>query len=398
MAGLMRWRRIAGLLVVATLVAVAAIEARDYAPVVTFVVRAAQVGGWPGRLARWYARPVTDTLLEIPSRDGPLRARLYRPHPPRERAVLLVPGIHPAGIDEPRLVGLARELAATGIPVLTPELPDLTHFRITPQATDMIEDAGRWLAAQHDLAPDGRIGMMGISFSGGLSVVAAGRAALRDHVAYVFSYGGHGDLPRVIRYLCTGLEPAVPPGQQAIDPHAGEYWQPHDYGVAVILHEIAPNMVPPDQVQPLREGIETFLDASGLAGVDDTRAAQLFARARAMAARLPEPARTLLDEVNDRDVKTLGPKLLPHIGTYGTEPGLSPDQSPAPSAPVFLLHGRDDNVVPSAESILLADWLQPRTSVHLLVSTLLGHAEVDRRPRLRDVWQLIEFWKDMIAR
>ncbi|HVB39027.1 MAG TPA: hypothetical protein VND92_10835 [Vicinamibacterales bacterium] len=397
MATLMRWRRSVGLVGVVALLAFAAFEVRAYAPVVTFVVRAAQVGGWPGRVARWYARPFTETIIEIPSRDGPLRARLYRPQPPRERAALLVPGIHPAGIDEPRLVGLSRELAATGIPVLTPELPDMTHFRITAQATDMIEDAGRWLAAQPDLAPDGRIGMMGISFSGGLSVVAAGRAGLRAHVAYVFAYGGHGDLPRVLRYLCTGIEPEVPADQQALDPHAGRYWQPHDYGVAVILHEIAPSLVPADQVMPLRQGIETFLDASGLAGVDDARAAQLFARARAMASQLPEPAATLLEEVNDRNVKQLGPELLARIGSYGTAPGLSPDRSPPPTAPVFLLHGRDDNVVPSAESILLADWLRKRTHVHLLVSTLLGHAEVDRQARFHDVWQLIEFWKDMIA-
>jgi hypothetical protein len=46
---------------------------------------------------------------------------------------------------------------------------------------------------------------MGISFAGGLSVVAAGRPALRDHVAYVFSFGGHGDMQRVLRYLCSGL-------------------------------------------------------------------------------------------------------------------------------------------------------------------------------------------------
>ena len=51
---------------------------------------------------------------------------------------------------------------------------------------------------------------MGISFAGGLSMVAAGRPAIRDRLAFVFSFGGHGDLPRVLRYLCTGLEPLEP--------------------------------------------------------------------------------------------------------------------------------------------------------------------------------------------
>jgi hypothetical protein len=52
---------------------------------------------------------------------------------------------------------------------------------------------------------------MGISFSGGLSVVAAGRPSLAHRVAYVFSLGGHDDIGRVLRYLCTGREPRPSP-------------------------------------------------------------------------------------------------------------------------------------------------------------------------------------------
>ena len=49
----------------------------------------------------------------------------------------------------------------------------------------------------------------GISFSGGLSIVAAGRPALRDKVSYVMSFGGHGDLPRVMKYLASGKSLAM---------------------------------------------------------------------------------------------------------------------------------------------------------------------------------------------
>ena len=45
---------------------------------------------------------------------------------------------------------------------------------------------------------------MGISFSGGLAVVAAGRPTLRNHLLYVFSFGGDDDLRRVLKYFCTG--------------------------------------------------------------------------------------------------------------------------------------------------------------------------------------------------
>ena len=77
----------------------------------------------------------------------------------------------------------------------------MARYTISPAVTDAIEDAAVWLARQREAFPDGRVGMMGISFAGGLSIVAAGRPALRDRVAVVLSLGGHGDLPRTLRYL-----------------------------------------------------------------------------------------------------------------------------------------------------------------------------------------------------
>ena len=118
--------------------------------------------------------------MTVPWRGGAFRARAYQPvHSRGTRAILLVPGVHAAGIDEPRLVGFARDLTGMGHPVLTVELPDLTHYEITSRTTDMIEDAAAWMISRPSTrGPDGRIGMMGISFGGGLSLVAAGRPSI----------------------------------------------------------------------------------------------------------------------------------------------------------------------------------------------------------------------------
>ena len=117
---------------------------------------------------------------------------------------MLIPGVHRDGINESRLVGLAEDLAATGYGVLTVAAPDLQRFKITPAVTDMIEDAVRWTSEQPQFRTDGKIGVVGISFSGGLSIVAAGRESIRDRVAFVMSFGGHGDLARAMHYLTTG--------------------------------------------------------------------------------------------------------------------------------------------------------------------------------------------------
>lgn len=70
---------------------------------------------------------------------------------------------------------------------------------------------------------------------------------------------------------------------------------------------------------------------------------------------------------SDRDVASLGPLLDPYVAAYAEAAALSPSRSPAPTAPVFLLHGRGDTVVPAPESVI-------------------------------DVLRLASFWGDLLAR
>jgi dienelactone hydrolase len=314
---------------------------------------------------------------------------VYAPLRASRQTVLLVAGLHPAGIDEPRLVAFARELARTNVTVVTPEIPELSRFEITPALTDQIEQTALWLATESGLAPAGRIGMMGMSFSGGLSIVAAGRPALRDRVVFVFAFGGHDDLPRVLRYLCTGIETGA-----AADARRA----PHDYGVAVVLLNVADHVVPAGQVGPLRDAVRRFLRASYLDRRNKAEAEREFAAVRALAADSPQPARALLEWVNDRDVAHLGPLLLPYVASHADSSALSPSRSPAPSAPVFLLHGTDDTVIPASESVHLAERLRGAVAVRLLLTDVVSHAEANRPPDVSDVFELASFWGELLAR
>ena len=365
-----------------------------YARGASFVIRAAQLQGFLLEAAKADAQPFTvEPVQAIPTRHGPVRARVYRPDEHIRLAVVLVPGVHALGIDEPRLTALSGELAASGVAVATVEVPNLMRYEFSAASVDTIEDAVLWLMGRSDVARSGRVGLMGISFAGGLSVVAAGRPSVRERLAFVFSFGGHGDLPRALRYLCTGIEPPAPddPGTGAPRVRA-----PHDYGVAIILLGLADRMVPAEQVQALRRGILTFLDASQLDAIDKRRSATGFEEARALAKSLPEPSATLLRLVNTRNVKELGARLLPELEAVTYAPALSPERSPAPSAPVFLLHGVDDNVIPAVETILLADHLEDKTRVRYLLSDLISHASADRTPGAGDVLQLVGFWADVL--
>ena len=82
--------------------------------------------------------------------------------------------------------------------------------------------------------------------------------------------------------------------------------------------------------------------------------------------------------VNTRDVARLGPALLPYVAAMGDDVALSPRRNPAPSAPVYLPHGADDNVILAAESEMLAADLRARGGgVTELTTPLITHAEVD---------------------
>jgi dienelactone hydrolase len=378
-------RRVVALISAAGVLLAAAVVAYPYIHGLSFVVRAANLQGALRRAADLDTAPVRESVIRLSlASRGSLRARVFQP-PRARRAVLLVSGLHPAGIDDPRLVELARQLSASRVTVVTPEIPELSDFEITRALTDAIEHSAGWLAAQSELAPDGRIGMVGVSFSGGLTVVAAGRSSLAGKVAYVFALGGHHDLPRVLTYLCTGV------AESRTRP-------PHVYGGAVLLLGAADRVVPAGQVGALRVAIRRFLWASYLNNIDEARAAGEFAALRALAMTMPEPSATLLKYVNDGDVGKLGARLLPYVGSYGADPALSPSKSPKPSAPIFLLHGVDDNVIPSSESRRLAEDFRAHTPVRLLITPLISHVDADQSMDAGEIMRLTAFSAHLLSR
>src|SRR5262249_11630290 len=122
-----------------------------------------------------------------------------------------------------------------------------------------------------------------------------------------------------------------------------------------------------------------------------------FAHSRGLADALPEPSRTLMTYVNNRDVTHLGPILKPHLNALGGDPALSPDHSPPPAANVYLLHGLNDTVIPSIESALLAKTLRNRgVTVRFLATPIVTHASVDYSALASSAWALVRFWSAVL--
>jgi hypothetical protein len=172
----------------------------------------------------------------------------------------------------------------------------------------MIEDAAI-LRCRTTWRPwrDGAIGILGISFGGGLSIVAAGRPSLKGRVSWVLAFGGHADLPRTLRYLCTGVQPdgavrrRTTTGSRSSCSAPPIASSPRPGGAAARGDPVVPRSVAPRH---------------GRQGEGDARV-----RAREDAGgALDEPARTYMDYVNARDVAQLGPVLLPHVADSAAIP------------------------------------------------------------------------------
>jgi dienelactone hydrolase len=323
---------------------------------------------------------VSSEDVTVPTRTMSIGARVYRPVRARGPALLIFPGVHGGGVDEPRLVSMARQLAAAGGTVITVPLPDLRAYRLTVRSVDMIEDAIVW--ASRTFGTDGRIGVAGISFAGGLTLVAAGRPGVSDRLTSVFALGAHADLPRVLRYLCGEGTPATLPP-------AARLWRSAVFS-ASRSHTWCPRNRSRRSTTPwLRSSMRPSAE-----GMNPARAKQLFEGARAEEAALPEPSHTLMRAVNARDVRTLGRALGSFAEEVGGAPELSPARSPATSARVFLLHGTADSVIPSTETLALQAYLTARGNppVQVLLTPLVTHADARADVPLGDTWRLIRFW------
>lgn len=321
--------------------------------------------------------PLVETELSLPGRDGPIRARLYqRADAPRAPGLVVAHGVHFRGIDERRLVPFARELARAGRTVLTPELRDLTDYRITSQGERIIGDSALWLSARADLVSEERVGVMGFSFAGGLSLVAASRPELQGKLAWVTSIGGHHDLTRVLRFLI----------EDRIDTPGGPVpMKAHDYGLVVVVYGHVDHFVDEPDRACLRDALRLWLHEERALAV--ARASERTTESGERLFRLLEAGR----------LADLGPDLVRLVESRKDDLA---ELSPAGrlgqvGVPVYLLHGAKDSVIPPSE----AEWADRELSDaphQALVSPLLEHVEVDEGGSLSHQLRLVDLMAKML--
>jgi dienelactone hydrolase len=313
-------------------------------------------------------RKITIQDVTIPSPNGPIRARIYSPaNDPNAPGLVFVHGLNHQGIDEIKMRRFASWKAASGICVLTPDMPELRAYRIKSSSIDIMGQSARWFAQQtgHPVT------LMGVSFAGGMALMAAARPAYASSVKTVLVVGGYDDLARLAHFYVTGNEPR-PDGTI-------ETAQPNHFGAPLLEYMALAYLVPAGD----RAAIEPVLSAVLFDGrpLTPEMEAALSPSQRAELEYLlaNPPGRTKLLELAKQDAVELA-----SVSPHGNLAGLS--------AHVFVLHGLDDDYIPSAEAEWTAHDLPPGKLDGLLITPVVSHIMLGGKSIVwMDKWRLIHF-------
>jgi dienelactone hydrolase len=288
--------------------------------------------------------------------------------------IVVVHGMHELGIDEPRLVNFARALAASGFVVMTPQVEAIAEYRVEPQSADLIGAAAQTFAHELDVP---KVGVLAISFSGGLSLLAAGDPQYSSSIAWVASIGGYYDLAQLLQFFATG---------DAVHPDGTvEHLAPHEYGPLIVVCDHPADFFPAEDVDKAREAIKLVLADEGKKSEEITK-------------QMTPAGQEVMQRIYHKQLEGFRQALLAEVNKDREQLAAA---SPAGRvafihAPVFLLHGADDNVIPSTELLWLKEHVPPQYRMAALISPAITHVEVGHKS-LRDQFALVH-WLSLLLR
>jgi pimeloyl-ACP methyl ester carboxylesterase len=323
-----------------------------------------------GPLLRLGSRAVRAEDVTIPLPSGSLSARLYLPvgirHP---RGMVAVHGIHHLGMNEPRLVGFARATAGAGIAVLTPQVDSLADYHVDGASVASIGESAQWLEERLGTGP---VTVTGISFAGGLSLLAACDPSYASHIRALVLMGAYDDLARVSRFLATSEE-EMPDGRMV--PHAA-----HDYGASVFVYAHLPQFFPAQDLPVAHEALRDWLWEQP-------------EKATPLLEKLSPQSRATMDALLNRRIDEVRPLILSAIEKDQAElEAISPQGKLASlRIPVFILHGSADNIIPPAESLWLARDIPRRDLQAVLITGAFSHVDPEKDASLTEQLRLVRF-------
>ena len=301
----------------------------------------------PSRLKQTTPEPMRATI-RYRRNAGNATADLYRNSQQPRGALVAVPGLTPYGKDDPRIVAFARSLARARFLVVVPDMATTRALKVSAADSIFVADAIEEAAQRFAGGAERSVGLAAFSYAVGPALIAAAQPRAGRHVRFIVAIGGYYDIDAAISFVTTGAY-RLPGGS----------WRqgtPNEYGKFVFLRSNADRVADP-------------ADRERLTLIAARRLANPTAELGDLAARLGPEGRAVYELIDNRDPDRVGELIqgLPNaIRRELRELDLKARDLTAIAGPVVLVHGEDDAIIPSGESVRLAAALGPRAELYLI--------------------------------
>src|SRR5262249_43028793 len=220
-------------------------------------------------------------------------------------------------------------------------------------------------------------GVVGVSFAGGLALLAADRPEYANNIGLVLAVGAHDDMTRVAHFFAANMIER-PDGSSVT-------FRAHEYGVLVLAYSHLEDFFSPRELPRAREALHAQLweqpDAQQKAALMSPAGQKTFDTLLHHRELLQQAFFREIDRHRD-EMQAVSPHS--HISDLKTR--------------VFLLHGTADSVIPASETLWLAKEVPPTQLRAVLVSPAMNMIHVDGQSGVpvMEEWALVDFMAQVL--
>ena len=284
--------------------------------------------------------------------SGKTPVLLYTPSQKEKGLIISLCGFSMSGYEDTRIAVLNNAFAKLGYRVITPKIPTIDALLIHPTGIDEMKEVILHIEADELLNPHKfRPAVFAPSFSAGIASLAIAEMP-ENIVSSLCLIGGFCDFEKTIQFALTNEK------------------NEDDYGMHILMknflkYEVGNNT-------RLDELVQTALEDNGL-----KRQVPLLP---ALLAQTNEETRDLYNKLRydtgfRSEIIMRAWTKIPDFVIWKNRLDLSKHANKI-KCPVCIIHGKEDNVIPSSESVLLRSLIKDNTRTHLEVSNLLDHGDL----------------------
>jgi len=291
---------------------------------------------------------------------------------------IMLHGITRTARAHPQLLRFARTVAATGMVVIIPEVPEWRELSLKPRLALPTVQCSITALKENPMVQDRPYGLMGFSFSAPHALAVAASEEVSADIAGVVGFGGYCDLERTITFMLTGRHEYHGKSYELI---------PDPYGPWIVAANYLNNIPGYEEATDIADGLRRLAAMSGESPGVPSRDPCYDATKVKEREKIDSDRQPLFDffaplsgvQPDLAYAEELGHKLAK--AAISVEPKIEPFKALGEiSCPVHVLHGRNDNLIPFTEGLRIKDALPTQSHSHVTITRLFGHSTQDRFP------------------